>query len=124
MNIIHTSKAPEAIGPYSQAIMVGNTLYSSWQIGLLPLTMQMVEGGIEAEIKQVCENLWYVLQSAWFDFKNVVKTTLFLQNIEDFPKVNEIYGQYFAHKPARSTVAVAKLPRGALVEIEVIAVKE
>jgi len=123
MQKIHTDKAPKAIWPYSQAVLVWNILYSSWQIGLNPQTMELVEW-IENQTHQVCKNLKEVLNKAWFDLENVVKTTIFLSNIEDFSKVNEIYGQYFSHKPARSTVEVAKLPLWALVEIEVVAVKE
>jgi len=123
MQKIHTDKAPKAIWPYSQAILVWNILYSSWQIGLNPQTMELVEG-IENQTHQVCKNLKEVLNEAWFDLENVVKTTIFLANIEDFKKVNEIYGQYFSHKPARSTVEVAKLPLWALVEIEVVAIKQ
>jgi len=122
MQKIHTEKAPKAIWPYSQAVLVWNMFYSSWQIGLNPQTMELVEW-IESQTHQVCNNLKAVLQEAWFDLENVVKTTIFLSNIEDFSKVNEIYGQYFLHKPARSTIEVAKLPLWALVEIEVVAAK-
>ena len=122
MQTIHTENAPKAIGPYSQAVLVWNTMYSSGQIGLNPETMELVEW-IENQTHQVCKNLKEVLEQAWFALENVVKTTIFLENIEDFKTVNEIYGQYFYHKPARSTVQVAKLPLDALVEIEVIAVK-
>jgi len=122
MQKIHTENAPKAIGPYSQAVLVWNTLYSSGQIGLNPESMELVEG-IENQTHQVCKNLEAVLEQAWFTLENVVKTTIFLKNIEDFKTVNEIYGKYFAHKPARSTVQVAKLPLDALVEIEVVAIK-
>ncbi len=122
MQTIHTENAPKAIGPYSQAVLVWNTMYSSGQIWLNPETMELVEW-IENQAHQVCKNLKEVLKQAWFDLENVVKTTIFLKNIEDFKTVNEIYGQYFSHKPARSTVQVAKLPLDALVEIEVIAAK-
>ena len=122
MQKIHTEQAPKAIGPYSQAILVWNTLYSSWQIGLNPETMELVEW-IEGQTHQVCKNLKAVVEEAWFNLENVVKTTIYLVNIEDFKIVNEIYWQYFSHKPARSTIQVAKLPLWALVEIDVIAVK-
>ena len=121
MKQIHTENAPKAIWPYSQAILVGNTLYSSWQIGLNPETMELVEW-IENQTQQVCENLKAVLEKAGWKLENVVKTTIYLANIEDFKTVNEIYWQYFSHKPARSTVQVAKLPLDALVEIEVVAI--
>jgi len=123
MEIILTKKAPQAIWPYSQAIKVWNMLYSSGQIWLNPETMKLVEWGIIEQITQVCKNLWEVLKEAWFDYKNVVKTTIFLANMDDFKQVNEIYSKYFSHKPARSTVEVKSLPLWALVEIEVIAVK-
>ena len=122
MQKIHTDKAPKAIWPYSQAVLVWNTLYSSGQIGLDPEKMELVQW-IENQTHQVCNNLKEVLKQAWFSLENVVKTTIFLANMDDFKKVNEIYWQYFEHKPARSTVQVAKLPLGALVEIEVIAIK-
>jgi len=123
MQKIHTENAPKAIGPYSQAILVWNSLYTSWQIGLAPETMKLVEW-IEDQTHQVCKNIRAILQKAGFELKDVVKTTIFLKNIEDFKKVNEIYGQYFTHKPARSTIQVAELPLGALIEMEVIAIKE
>lgn len=122
MKKIHTAQAPKAIGPYSQAILVWNTLYSSWQIGLDPQTMKLVEW-IEKQTHQVCKNLKSVVEEAWFKLENIVKSTIFLANIDDFKVVNEIYWQYFSHKPARSTVQVVKLPLWALVEIEIIAVK-
>ena len=122
MQKIYTNNAPKAIWPYSQAIVIWNILYSSWQIWLNPKNIKLVEW-IENQTHQVCKNLKEVLNQAWFDLTNVVKTTIFLTNIEDFQKINEIYWQYFSHKPARSTVQVAKLPLGALIEIEVIAVK-
>ena len=122
MKKIYTKKAPKAIWPYSQAILAWNTLYSSWQIGLDPQTMKLVEW-IENQTHQVCKNLKAVVEEAWFKLENIVKTTIYLANIDDFKIVNEIYWQYFSHKPARSTIQVAKLPLWALVEIEVVAVK-
>ena len=120
MKIINTKKSPQAIWPYSQAIMAWDMLYSSGQI---PLTAEwkMLNWDIKIQTHQVCKNLWEVLKEANLDFKNVIKTTIFLQNLEDFISVNEIYWEYFSHKPARSTVQVARLPKDALIEIEIIA---
>lgn len=116
-------KTPEAIWPYSKAMWFWNLLFCSWQIWLNPETMQIVEWWIESETKQVCENISNVLEEFWLDINNVVKTTIFLKNMADFWMVNEIYGNYFVHKPARSCVEVSSLPKGALVEIEVVAGK-
>ena len=122
--VLFTSRAPAAIGPYSQAILAGNTLYTSGQIGLIPSTGAMAEG-IENQTRQVLENLGHVLEEAGMSFENVVKTTVFLADMEDFPLVNAIYAQSFpVLPPARSCVAVQALPKGARVEIECIAVKE
>ena len=121
MEKIHTSSAPEAIGPYSQAIKVGNMIFTSGQIALTP-NGEFLDEDIKTQTKQVCENLKAVLNAAGADIKNVVKTTIFLADINDFGAVNEVYGEYFSHKPARSTVAVKELPKGAKVEIECIAV--
>jgi 2-iminobutanoate/2-iminopropanoate deaminase len=122
---VSTQAAPAAIGPYTQAVRIGDFLYSSGQIGLDPATGQLVEGGIEAQTRRVLENLKAVLQAAGAEMSQVVKTTVFLQNLKDFAAMNAIYGQYFAPAgivpPARSTVQVAALPREALVEMEVIA---
>jgi 2-iminobutanoate/2-iminopropanoate deaminase len=121
MQKIHTNNAPAAIGPYSQAIKVGNFIYTSGQIALLP-NGEFLDADVKAQTKQVCQNLKAVLNEAGVDLSNVVKTTIFLANMDDFTSVNEVYGEYFAHKPARSTVAVKTLPKNALVEIECIAV--
>ena len=121
MEKIHTSNAPEAIGPYSQAVKVGNMVFTSGQIALTP-EGKFLDGDIKIQTKQVCENLKAVLNAAGVDIKNVVKTTIFLADINDFSALNEVYGEYFSHKPARSTVAVKELPKGAKVEIECIAV--
>ncbi len=121
MEKIHTSNAPEAIGPYSQAIKVGNMIFTSGQIALTP-DGKFLDEDIKIQTKQVCENLKAVLNAAGADIKNVIKTTIFLADINDFSAVNEIYGEYFSHKPARSTVAVKELPKGAKVEIECVAV--
>ncbi|MGB9976004.1 RidA family protein [Thermovenabulum sp.] len=120
--IIKTDQAPKAIGPYSQAVMVGDFLFASGQIALDPTTGEMVEGGIEAQATRVMENIKNILAAAGMDFSNVVKSTIFITDINNFAKVNEIYGKYFPENPpARSTIEVSKLPKGALIEIEVIA---
>lgn len=120
--VIKTAKAPEAIGAYSQAVKVGEFLFASGQIPIDPQTGTLVEGGIEAQTTQVMENIKQVLQAGGSDLDNVIKTTIFMLKMEDFAAVNQIYGKYFtASLPARSCVAVARLPKEALVEIEVIA---
>ena len=122
-NIVKTDKAPGAIGPYSQGIDLGNMIFFSGQIPLNPQTGEMPEG-IEAQAKQALENVKGLLESQGLDFSHVVKTTVFLDNMDDFNTVNGIYAQYFVEPyPARSAVEVAKLPKGALIEVEVIAVK-
>lgn len=121
--VIKTDLAPGAIGPYSQGINIGDMFFFSGQIPLNPQTGEMPEG-IEAQTKQALDNVKGLLDSQGMDFSNVVKTTVFLDNMGDFNVVNEIYAQYFVEPyPARSAVEVAKLPRGALVEVEVIATK-
>ena len=122
LEIITTDKAPAAIGPYSQAVKSGQMLYCSGQIPLDPATGEMVSGDITDQTGRVMKNITAVLSAAGAGFDNVVKTTIYLVDMGDFASVNEVYGHYFnTHKPARSTVAVKSLPRGALVEIEVIA---
>ena len=123
--IIFTDKAPSPIGPYNQAVLVGNTLYTSGQIALNPTTMELVLDNIETETKQVMENMKAVLEAAEMTFENVVKTTIFIMNMEDFARINSVYGSYFDEKiaPARETVQVALLPKGVNVEISMIAVK-
>jgi 2-iminobutanoate/2-iminopropanoate deaminase len=121
MEKVYTKNAPEAIGPYSQAIKVGNMVFTSGQIALTP-EGEFLDKDIKTQTKQVCENLKAVLEAAGAKIENVVKTTIFLSNINDFAAVNEVYGEYFSHKPARSTVAVKELPKGAKVEIECIAI--
>ena len=123
--IIQTTKAPAPIGPYNQAILVDNTLFTSGQIALNPKTMELVNRDIEMETTQVMKNLCEVLKAAGMDFADVVKTTIFLNDMEDFAKVNEIYGSYFNHKnaPARETVQVAALPKNVRVEISFIAIR-
>jgi len=120
---IHTTAAPEAIGPYSQAVGVGRFVFTSGQIALDPVTGSLVDGGIEAQTRQVMANLAAVLAAAGLTFADVVKTTIFLIDMNDFAAVNTVYGESFegAAFPARSTVAVAALPRGSRVEIEAIA---
>ena len=123
--IIITSDAPAPIGPYNQAVLVGNTLYTSGQIALNPATMELVLDDIETETKQVMENMKAVLAAAEMTFENVVKTTIFILDMNDFAKINGVYGSYFdeATAPARETVQVAGLPKGVNVEISMIAVK-
>ena len=121
--IISTSDAPAAIGPYSQGARLGSTIYLSGQIPLDPKSGQIVTGGINAQTKRVMENIAAILRAEGLTFENVAKTTIFLADLGDFQTVNEIYGSYFNQAPpARSTVQVAALPKGARVEIEVIAV--
>ena len=120
--IIITDQAPQAIGPYSQGVAAGTTLYLSGQIALDPATGELVPGGVEAETERVMDNIAGVLAAAGLDFGSVVKSTIYLADLADFGAVNNIYGKRFpAAPPARSTVQVAALPRGASVEIEVIA---
>ena len=123
--IIHTSKAPEPIGPYSQAVLVNETLYVSGQIPVDPATNLIVSDSIEAEAEQVMKNISAILTEAGFDFDNVVKSTIFLSSMEHFAQVNTIYGAYFSGVfPARETVAMAGLPKGVNVEVSVIACKD
>lgn len=118
-----TDRAPEAIGPYSQAIRAGNTVYLAGQIALDPETGEMVEGGIETETHQVMQNLEAVLGAAGLELRHVVQSQVFLVDLNDFGAVNQVYGEYLrAPYPARATVEVAGLPRGALVEIQMVAV--
>ena len=120
--VISTANAPKAIGPYEQAIKVGEFVYASGQIPLDPQTGNVVEGDIKTQTRRAMENLKAVLEAAGSSLDRVVKTTVFLKNIGDFAAMNEVYAEYLgAAKPARSTVAVADLPRGALVEIDLIA---
>ncbi|MCM1525420.1 MAG: RidA family protein [Ruminococcus sp.] len=121
MEKIYTKKAPDAIGPYSQAVKCGSMLYTSGQIAIDPATGNVEAQGIEAQTRQICENLKAVLAEAGCTFDNVVKTTCFLDDMNDFAAFNAVYGEYFTNKPARSCVEVSKLPKGVLAEIEVIA---
>jgi 2-iminobutanoate/2-iminopropanoate deaminase len=121
---IETKNAPAAIGPYSQAVVVGSTVFCSGQIGFDPQTSSIVSGGIEAETRRVLANIREVLAAAKLEFVDVVKTTIFLADLGDFDLVNRIYGEHFEPPyPARSTVQAAALPRKARIEIEVIAMK-
>ena len=121
---VHSDQAPKAIGPYSQAVSYGDMIYSAGQIALDPATMEVVAGGVTEQTERVMANLQAVLEAAGSDFSRVLKTTVFLADMADFAAMNEVYGRAFGdHRPARSTVAVAGLPRGVRVEIEVVAVK-
>ncbi|MCL2253345.1 MAG: RidA family protein [Lachnospiraceae bacterium] len=118
---ISTDKAPGAIGPYSQAIAVGNMLYTSGQVPIIPETGAVIEGDILVQTTLVCENIGAILAAAGIDFENVIKTTCFLTDMADFAAFNSVYEKFFVEKPARSCVAVRQLPRDVLCEIEVIA---
>lgn len=123
VEVIFTNKAPAAVGPYSQAIKVGNVVYCSGQVPLVPETGLLVEGDIKAQAGQALKNVKAVLDEIGADVTNVVKTTVFILDMEDFGPVNEVYADFFGdHKPARSCVAVAELPKGARVEVEVLVV--
>jgi 2-iminobutanoate/2-iminopropanoate deaminase len=123
LQTVTSSAAPKAIGPYSQALRAGNTLYASGQIALDPATGNLIEGDFAAQTRRVLENLKAVLREAGGDFHNVVKATVYVTDLANFPTLNTIYAEYMGdHKPARSTVGVAALPRNALVEIDLIAV--
>lgn len=124
--IINTPNAPAPIGPYNQAILSGNTLYTSGQIAINPETNELVLENITVETTQVMRNLKAVLEAANMTFEHIVKTSIFISNMDDFAKINEVYGSYFdeANAPARETVQVARLPKNVNVEISVIAIKE
>jgi 2-iminobutanoate/2-iminopropanoate deaminase len=120
--IIVSEKAPKAIGPYSVAVQTGQLVYTAGQIGLDPKTMEIVQGGVEAETRQVLTNLKNVLEDAGSSLGDVIKTTVFLRDMGDFAKMNAVYGEFFNQQPpARSTIAVAGLPKGGAVEIEAVA---
>ena len=122
VRIVHTEQAPAAIGPYSQAIVAGNFVYTAGQIPLDPATGQIVQGDVTVQTERVMRNLTAVLEAAGTNWANVVKTTVFLQDMADFPRVNEVYGRMIGDaRPARSTVQVSALPRGVLVEIDAVA---
>ena len=123
MEIISTKEAPAAIGPYSQAIVVNNMVFTSGQIPLVPETGEMVKGGIKEQADQALKNLKALLIASGSDLDHVLKTTCFLTDMGDFAAFNEVYAGYFINKPARSCIAAAALPKGAMVEIESVAVK-
>lgn len=123
MKVISTQEAPTAIGPYSQAIQVGNIIYTSGQIPINPATGNIVEGGIQEQTRQSLTNIQAILEEAGLTMSNVVKTTVFMADMTDFADMNSVYADFFSEPyPARSAVAVKTLPKGALVEIEVVAV--
>jgi 2-iminobutanoate/2-iminopropanoate deaminase len=120
----HTERAPKAIGPYSQAVSAGGFVFTSGQVALDPATGELVPGGFEAQARQVLRNLGHVLESAGCSFQDVVKATIFITDLAHFQVLNELYGEAVgAHRPARSTVQVAALPKGALVEIDLVALR-
>ena len=123
MQIISTKDAPQAIGPYSQAILVGDLVFTSGQIPLDPVSGMVVEGGITEQTEQVMKNLGAVLATSGSSYEKAIKTTCFLTDMADFAAFNEVYAKYFTGKPARSCVAVKELPKGVKVEVEVIASK-
>jgi 2-iminobutanoate/2-iminopropanoate deaminase len=123
--VVSSDEAPAAIGPYSQAVQVGDVVYLAGQIGINPASGVLVKGGIEAQTKQALDNLGAVLKEAGMDYDNVVRAKVFLSDMNNFQAMNGVYGEYFKsdHPPSRSTVQVGVIPRGALVEIDFIAVK-
>lgn len=123
--VIISEKAPKAIGPYSVAIQSGALIFTSGQLGIDPMNGNLVDGGIEAQTRQCLMNIQHVLAAAGSEMERVVKTTVFLKDMNDFPKMNAIYAEFFPENPpARSTIAVAELPKGGLVEIETVATVE
>ena len=124
IEVIHTDKAPKAIGPYSQALAFEDLIFTAGQVPFDPKTMEIVPGNIAEQTERVLQNVRAVLEAAHSDFSHVLKTTVFLVDMADFPAMNEVYARHFGdHRPARSTVAVAGLPKGARVEIDTIAVR-
>ena len=121
MEVVHTNNAPQAIGPYSQAIISGNHVFTSGQIAITPHSGNVEAQNISEQTEQVCKNLAAVLEAAGSSLENVIKTTCFLADMADFAAFNEIYGKYFTGKPARSCVAAKTLPKNVLVEVEAIA---
>ncbi|CEH33136.1 RidA family protein [Romboutsia lituseburensis] len=121
--IIHTDNAPKAIGPYSQAVKAGNMLFVSGQVPFVPETMEIVEGDVKAQAAQSLKNVQAILAEAGLDFSHVVKSTVFIKDMNEFAQINEVYAEYFGeNKPARACVEVARLPKDVKVEIEVIAI--
>ena len=123
MKVIATPNAPGAIGPYSQGYEVNGFVFTSGQVPIIPATGEILQGDIAAQAEQSCKNVGAILEAAGCGFENVIKTTCFLANMEDFAAFNEVYGRYFVSKPARSCVAVKQLPKNVLCEVEAIAVK-
>lgn len=123
-NKVETNKAPKAIGPYSQAVVVGNLIFTSGQIPLNPQTGVLMGNDIKEQTHRVCQNLKAVLEACGSSLENTVKTVCYLSDMTNFSEFNEVYAQYFTQKPARSCVAVKELPKGALVEVDVVAEKE
>lgn len=123
LETVSTPNAPAAIGPYSQAVVAGGTVYASGQIPIVPATGALAQGDISVQAEQVMKNIGEILKAAGVTYTDVVKTTCFLADIKDFAAFNAVYGKYFTGKPARSCVAVKDLPKGALCEVEVIAAK-
>lgn len=122
--VIVSREAPEAIGPYSQAILVGDMLFCSGQIPINPATGELVRGSIETQTRQVLDNLGALLKEAGMDYRDVVSVTLFIEDMENFSRINQVYAEYFKEQPpARSTVGAARLPRGAALEVTLIAIK-
>ncbi len=123
LKVIHTDKAPGAVGPYSQAVLAGNLLFLSGQIPINPATGELVKSSIEEETRQCLENAKAILEEAGTTLENVIKATVFIKDMDQFGRINKVYGQYFhTHKPARACVEVARLPKDVNVEIEMIAV--
>lgn len=123
LKIVHTDKAPAAVGPYSQAVLAGNMLFVSGQIPFNPETGEMVQGNIEDETRQCIENAKAILDEAGTTLENVIKATVFIKDMDQFGRINKVYGEYFnKHKPARACVEVARLPKDVNVEIEMIAI--
>ena len=121
--VIHTDNAPKAIGPYSQAVKAGNMLFVSGQVPFVPETMEIVEGDVKAQTAQSLKNVQAILAEAGLDFSHVVKSTVFIKDMNEFDKINEVYAEFFGeNKPARACVEVARLPKDVKVEIEVIAI--
>lgn len=122
--VIFSNQAPKAIGPYSQAILANNMLFVSGQVPLVPETMEIVSSDVSEQTEQSLKNIQAILTEAGFSFEDVVKTTIFIKDMNDFSKINEVYAKYFSnHKPARACVEVSRLPKDVKVEIELIAVK-
>ena len=121
--VIHTDNAPKAIGPYSQAVKAGNMLFVSGQVPVVPETMEIVEGDVKAQTAQSLKNVQAILAEAGLDFSHVVKSTVFIKDMNEFAQINEVYAEFFGeNKPARACVEVARLPKDVKVEIEVIAI--